>query len=122
MPIPQYANMMLASTYMRTLVISTNSLSAPDCKNNIKKLATKNAIKIAYASTGESLIKLGLGITSWINSAPSITAVTISPGIPNAIIVINAPPAVALLADSGAMMPSAQPVPNSCGFFDAFFA
>ena len=67
-------------------------------------------------------MNVGLGMTSWISSAPSMMAVTMSPGMPSAIMVMSAPPAVALLAASGAMMPSGVPVPKSCGRFDAFLA
>jgi len=42
--------------------------------------------------------------------------------MPNAIIVISAPPAVALLADSGAMIPLAWPVPNFSGVGEDFLA
>ena len=41
-----------------------------------------------------------------------MTAVVTSPGMPSAIMVISAPPSVALFEDSGATMPSAMPVPN----------
>ena len=61
-------------------------------------------------------------MTSWIKSAPSITAVVTSPGMPKAIIMISAPPSTALLELSGAMMPSAMPVPNFSGCLEAFLA
>ena len=67
-------------------------------------------------------MKVGLGMTSWIRSAPSMIAVTMSPGMPSAIIMISAPPAVALLAASDGTIPSATPVPNISGVFDAFLA
>ena len=82
----------------------------------------KNDAIIEYAKTGSVMMKVGLGAMLWINNAPSITAVTMSPGIPSAIIVIRAPPSVALLEDSGAMIPSGVPVPNFSGCLDAFFA
>ena len=75
-----------------------------------------------YAKSGSSCIKVGPGIILCIINAPSITAVTISPGIPRAIIIISAPPAVALLAASGATMPSYSPFPKLDLFLDAFFA
>ena len=86
------------------------------------KWARKKAKKMPYASTGSSPMNVGLGMTSWIRSAPSMIAVTMSPGMPSAIIMIKAPPAVALLADSEATTPSAIPVPNFSGVLDAFLA
>ena len=67
-------------------------------------------------------MKDGLGTTSWINSAPSITAVITSPGMPSAMSMMSAPPSVALFEDSGATMPSAMPVPNFSGVLEAFLA
>ncbi len=64
----------------------------------------------------------GLGTTLWISSAPSMIAQSGDPGMPSAIMVVSAPPAVALFAASGAMMPSISPVPKRSGCFDAFFA
>ena len=65
-------------------------------------------------------MKVGPGTTLWISSAPSIMAVTMSPGMPSAIMVMSAPPAVPLLAASEAMTPSGIPVPYFSGCFDAF--
>ena len=67
-------------------------------------------------------MNVGPGMILWIINAPNITAVTISPGIPSAIIIINAPPAVALLAASGAMTPSYSPFPKFDLLGEAFFA
>ena len=58
----------------------------------------------------------------WIVSAPSITAVTASPGMPKAMIVTSEPPTLALLEDSEAMMPSGVPVPKRSGWREIFFA
>jgi hypothetical protein len=58
----------------------------------------------------------------WMVSAPSMTAVTASPGMPNAMMVTSEPPTLALFEDSEAMMPSGLPVPNSCGRRESFFA
>ena len=66
-------------------------------------------------------MKVGPGTTLWIKSAPSMIAVTMSPGIPSAIMVISAPPAVPLLAASEAITPSGMPVPYFSGCFEAFF-
>ncbi len=49
-------------------------------------------------------------------------AVTTSPGMPSAIMVISAPPSVALLDDSGATIPSGTPLPNFSGRREVFFA
>ncbi len=54
--------------------------------------------------------------------APSMTAVTASPGMPNAMMVTSEPPTLALLEDSDAMMPSGWPVPNSSGVRENFLA
>ena len=58
----------------------------------------------------------------WIVIAPSITAVTASPGIPNAMMVTKDPPTLALLADSDAIIPSGVPFPNRSGWRENFFA
>ncbi len=54
--------------------------------------------------------------------APSMTAVTASPGMPNAMMVISEPPTLALLEASEAMMPSGWPVPNFSGVLENFLA
>ena len=64
----------------------------------------------------------GPGWMPWIVIAPSITAVTASPGMPNAMIVTSEPATLALLDDSEAMMPSGIPVPNFSGRRENFFA
>ena len=48
----------------------------------------------------------GPGWMPWMVSAPIITAVTASPGMPKAMIIISEPATLALLEDSEAMMPS----------------
>ena len=58
----------------------------------------------------------------WIVIAPSITAVTASPGMPNAMMVISEPLTFALLDASDAMMPSGWPLPNFSGVLENFFA
>ena len=58
----------------------------------------------------------------WMVSAPSITAVTASPGIPNAMMVTSDPPTFALFEDSEAITPSGMPVPKRSGCFENFFA
>ena len=58
----------------------------------------------------------------WMVSAPSITAVTASPGMPKAMMVTSEPPTFELLAASEAMMPSGVPVPKRSGCFENFFA
>ena len=55
---------------------------------------------------GVSIISIGPGFRPWMYSAPMITAVTASPGMPSVIIGMYAPPTAALLADSGATRPS----------------
>ena len=45
-----------------------------------------------------------------------------SPGMPSAIIVMSAPPAVALLAASEAITPSGAPLPKRSGVGEAFFS
>ena len=67
-------------------------------------------------------MKSGPDWIPWIVSAPSITAVTASPGIPNAMIVTSEPPTLALFEASEAMMPSGTPLPNASGRFENFFA
>ena len=58
----------------------------------------------------------------WIVMAPSITAVTASPGMPNAMMVISEPLTLALLEASEAMMPSGWPLPKRSGVFENFLA
>ena len=48
-------------------------------------------------------------------SARGITAVTASPGMPNAMMVTSDPATLALFDASEAMMPSGMPVPNFPG-------
>jgi hypothetical protein len=54
--------------------------------------------------------------------APSMTAVTASPGIPKAMIVTSEPATLELFDASDAMMPSGMPVPNFSGCRENFFA
>ena len=54
--------------------------------------------------------------------APSMTAVTASPGMPNAMMVISEPLTLALLEASEAMMPSGCPLPNFSGVLENFLA
>ena len=58
----------------------------------------------------------------WIVSAPSITAVTASPGMPNAMMVTSDPATFALFEASAAMMPSGVPVPKCSGCRENFLA
>ena len=58
----------------------------------------------------------------WMVSAPSITAVTASPGMPKAMMVTSEPPTLALFDDSEAMMPSGVPLPKRSGWRESFFA
>ena len=51
-----------------------------------------------------------------------MTAVTESPGMPNAMMVTSEPPTLALFDDSEAMMPSGIPLPNFSGRREIFFA
>ncbi len=55
------------------------------------------------------LMKSGPGWMPWMVMAPSITAVTASPGIPKAMIVTSEPATLELLEASEAMMPSGMP-------------
>src|SRR3954464_1767740 len=64
----------------------------------------------------------GPGWMPWMVSAPSMTAVTASPGMPNAMMVTREPPTLELLAASEAMMPSGVPVPKRSGCDENFFA
>ena len=64
----------------------------------------------------------GPGWMPWMAMAPSITAVTASPGIPNAMIVTSEPATFELLEASEAMMPSGIPVPNFSGCLENFLA
>ena len=67
-------------------------------------------------------MKSGPDWMPWIVIAPSITAVTASPGMPKAMMVTSEPPTLALFEDSEAMMPSGVPVPNRSGCLENFFA
>ena len=60
-------------------------------------------------------MKSGPDWMPWMVSAPSMTAVTASPGMPKAMIVTSEPPTLALFDDSEAMMPSGVPVPKRSG-------
>ena len=59
--------------------------------------------------SGELVIKLGPGVMPWIISTPSIMAMLAVPGIPRAIVGMNAVWSAALFADSGAARPSIAP-------------
>ena len=67
-------------------------------------------------------MKSGPDWMPWMVSAPSITAVTASPGMPNAMMVTSEPATLALFDASEAMMPSGMPVPNFSGRLENFFA
>ena len=64
----------------------------------------------------------GPGWMPWMVSAPIITAVTASPGMPKAMIIISEPATLALLEASEATMPSGMPVPNFSGRLENFLA
>ena len=67
-------------------------------------------------------MKSGPGWMPWMVMAPSITAVTASPGMPKAMMVTSEPATLELLDDSEAMMPSGMPVPNRSGCLENFLA
>ena len=64
---------------------------------------------------GSFVKSIGPGCKPWITKAPSNMASMTLPGIPSATSGTSAPPTVALLADSDAMIPSSHPVPNFSG-------
>ena len=88
----------------------------------IMTFATSTVPMMAWTASGFWRKSKGPGIKPWKINAPSNTAPITLPGIPKAINGINAPPTVALLADSDATIPSSLPFPNSSGCLDARFA
>ena len=73
-------------------------------------------------SPGFCVISSGPGCSPWMKKAPSSSAITTFGGMPSVISGMNAPPAAALLADSGPATPSIAPWPNRSGVFDSRFS
>ena len=71
---------------------------------------------------GFCVINSGPGCRPWMTKAPSNSAITTFGGMPSVISGMKAPPAAALLADSGPATPSIAPLPNRSGVFDSRFS
>ena len=77
---------------------------------------------MAYMMSPSVVNRLRPGLRPLIISADSIMATVPSPGMPSVNRGISVAPVTALLADSAAAMPSTEPLPNSSGCLDMFFA
>jgi len=73
-------------------------------------------------SSGWAVMSIGPGWMPWMMSAPSIRAITASPGMPSDSVGTKAVWAAALLADSGAVTPSMAPLPKRLGSLATFFS
>ena len=93
---------------------------SPKIKKSI--LAKSMHKRIAKTILPCSVINCGPGLNPCATNAPNKIAVTLSPGIPNVNKGTNVWPFTALLAASGAAMPSNSPLPNFSGFEEAFLA
>jgi len=72
--------------------------------------------------SGCSVSICGPGWMPWIMSAPMIKAIVTLPGIPSVIVGMKDAWSDALLADSGAMMPSIAPRPKRSGVLEVRFS
>ena len=81
----------------------------------MRRLAMIAASIIAPTNSGDLVNRKGPGLSPCSMIAASITAVVALPGMPRDIIGTIAPMAAALLAVSGAAIPSGMPVPNFSG-------
>ena len=97
-------------------------LAHPTIIKNIIMLAINTVPMIAWIASGFCRKSSGPGCKPCTISAPRRTAPITLPGIPSEINGIKAPPTVALLAASEAMIPSSLPFPNLSGFLDALLA
>ncbi len=64
----------------------------------------------------------GPGCMPWMISAPSISAMTESPGIPRLMVGMKLVCAAELFAASGPAIPSMAPLPKRCGVLDTRFS
>ena len=72
--------------------------------------------------SGCSLISCGPGTMPWIISAPRISAITASPGMPRLMVGMKSPCTEEWVEASGQATPSIMPVPNFSGVFEIFFS
>lgn len=86
--------------------------------NTVNSMPNIKVYVIAACSTKS----FGPGISPWMVSAPKIMAEVAEPGIPNASNGTNEPPTAALLALSGAIIPSSWPLPNKSFCFEDLLA
>jgi hypothetical protein len=77
---------------------------------------------IVMTRSGLLLNRDGPGCNPQITIDPIITAMTASPGMPSAMVVVSEPPRVALDDVSAAVRPSSEPLPNFSGSFDICLA
>ena len=72
--------------------------------------------------SGCSLISCGPGTMPWIISAPRISAITASPGMPRLMVGMKSPCTEEWVEASGQATPSIMPVPNFSGVLEIFFS
>ena len=77
-------------------------------------------IKTAYSLSGLNKKRVGPGCISFIYNTPMIIAAAESPGIPKTNEGIQLPAKLALLLADASTIPSSEPCPYFCGFFDNF--
>ena len=97
------------------LRILIHSLVPSPPRTRMTSCITINARKKVCISVPYSWNSVGPGLIPTSINAPSMTAVTASPGTPSVISGIIAPPVVALLAHSEAASPSIEPFPYKSG-------
>ena len=68
--------------------------------------------------SGCSVMSCGPGWMPWISSAPRISAITASPGMPRLIVGMKSTCVFECAEASGPATPSIMPVPNLFGVFD----
>lgn len=77
---------------------------------------------IETTRSGRFVNSVGSGVMPQMIIEPIITAITESPGMPSAMVVVSEPPSVALEAVSEAATPSIDPLPNISGCLDTLRA
>src|SRR5690625_1826626 len=85
---------------------------------NDSRVATVRMATSEYTMDGFEENNAGPGWIPQIIMEPMSTAITESPGMPNAIVVVTEPPNVVVVEVSPAMRPSSEPLPNSSFFLD----
>ncbi len=105
---------------------TSSSLTMPFIRTRLsasdRRVATSMIPTIETTRSGRLVNSVGPGVMPQMIIEPIMTAITESPGMPSAIVVVSEPPSVALEAVSDAATPSIDPLPNISGCFDALRA